>query len=75
MEKYGQHQKNRGYNGTVAARNLYMLKKTLPTSVYVELGNIRNEKDQKRLILESNRQALANWFSEGIIKYETSNAD
>lgn len=74
-EKYGLHQKNRGYNGTVAARNLYMLKKTLPTSVYVELGNIRNEKDQKRLVLESNRQALANWFLEGVIKYETSVAD
>ena len=74
-EKYHQHQKNRGYNGTVAARNLYMLKKTLPTSVYVELGNIRNEKDQKRLVLESNRQALANWFSEGVLKYESSVTD
>ena len=74
-EKYGLHQKNRGYNGTVASRNLYMLKKTLPTSVYIELGNIRNEKDQKRLVLETNRQALANWFLEGVIKYETSVSD
>ena len=74
-EKYGLHQKNRGYSGTVAARSLYMLKKTLPTSVYIELGNIRNEKDQKRLLLESNRQALANWFLDGVIKYETSFSD
>lgn len=71
-QKYGIHQRNRGYKGTVEARNLYMLKKTLPTSVYVELGNIRNDLDQKRFILESNRQAIANWFTEGVIKYEQS---
>ncbi|MDN5211144.1 N-acetylmuramoyl-L-alanine amidase [Fulvivirgaceae bacterium BMA12] len=74
-EKYGLHQKNRGYNGTVVTRNLYMLKKTLPTSVYIELGNIRNKMDQKRFVLETNRQALANWFMEGVIKYETSVSD
>ncbi len=65
-KKYGVHQKNRGYDGNVQTRNLYMLKKTLPTTVYMELGNIRNEKDQRRFVLESNRQAIANWLLEGI---------
>lgn len=31
------------------------------------LRNIRNFRDQQRFILESNRQALANWLAEGIL--------
>ncbi len=68
--KYNQYQKNRGYSGYVRIRNLYVLSKTLPTSVYIELGNIQNKKDQKRLVLESNRQAIANWLGEGLTTYE-----
>ncbi len=71
-KQYGIHQKNRGYKGTVASRNLYMLNKTLPTTVYIELGNIRNGLDQKRFLLASNRQAIANWFTDGILNYELS---
>ncbi|MCB2218898.1 MAG: N-acetylmuramoyl-L-alanine amidase [Bacteroidetes bacterium] len=67
-QKYDQHQKGRGYNGTVKARNLHMLRETYPVAVYAELGNIRNYKDQKRFIIEDNRQAVANWLLEGIMK-------
>ncbi|MCF8369671.1 MAG: N-acetylmuramoyl-L-alanine amidase [Bacteroidales bacterium] len=65
--KYNMHQKNRGYSGTVKARNLHMLRETYPVAVYAELGNIRNDRDQKRFIIEDNRQAVANWLCEGII--------
>lgn len=66
--KYDKHQPNRGFSGTVSARNLYVLKNANPPAVFLELGNLQNEKDRKRLILESNRQALAEWICQGIIK-------
>ncbi len=65
--KYEQHQRGRGYSGTVKARNLHMLRETHPVAVYAELGNIRNPLDQKRFILEDNRQAVANWLCEGLL--------
>jgi N-acetylmuramoyl-L-alanine amidase len=37
-------------------------------AVYVELANIRNDWDQQRLVLSSNRQAMANWIGEAILK-------
>jgi N-acetylmuramoyl-L-alanine amidase len=67
-EKYNHHQKNRGYYGTVKARNLHMLRKVIPTSVFIELGNIRNSADQKRFIVKENRQAVANWLCEGLLE-------
>ena len=66
-KKYEEHQSGRGYKGTVTARNLHMLRETKPTSIYIELGNITNPKDQKRIIWTNNRQALANWLYEGIV--------
>lgn len=66
--KYGKHQPNRGFNGTVSGRNLYVLSHTTPASVFVELGNIQNTFDQRRLVINSNRQALAKWLMEGFIK-------
>lgn len=65
--KYERHQPGRGFTGTVDARNLYVLRHTVPTSVFVELGNIQNQHDQRRIILNNNRQALANWLCEGFI--------
>lgn len=65
--KYSQHQPSRGYSGVVHSRNLYVLRKTYPATVFVELGNIRNYRDQQRFILEDNRQALANWLYEGLL--------
>lgn len=67
QQKYDYYQKGRGYKGYVDKRGLYMLRKTIPTSVYVELANIRNKSDHKRLIFKENRQALANWLYEGLI--------
>ncbi|PWD99795.1 N-acetylmuramoyl-L-alanine amidase family protein [Marinilabilia rubra] len=66
-KNYAKHQPLRGFSGTVTDRNLYMLRKTNPVTLFVELGNIRNFRDQQRFIVENNRQALANWLSEGII--------
>lgn len=68
QQNYQKHQPRRGFSGTVSDRNLYMLRRTNPVAVFIELGNIRNFRDQQRFILESNRQALANWLAEGILK-------
>lgn len=66
--KYGRHQPNRGFRGTVSERNLYVLRNTTPVGVFLELGNIQNARDQQRLVIPDNRQALANWIAEGIVK-------
>lgn len=66
-QKYRKHQPNRGFSGTVSARNLYVLRNTSPVAVFLELGNIQNKKDLQRLILADNRQALANWICEGMV--------
>ncbi|MBM2813515.1 MAG: N-acetylmuramoyl-L-alanine amidase [Ignavibacteria bacterium] len=67
-DKYKMNQPGRGYTGNVTPRNLYMLRGTLPTAVYIELGNIKNEKDQQRLIEKNNRQAIANWLCAGLLR-------
>lgn len=67
-EKYRKHQPGRGYHGTVSDRNLYVVANTLPVSVYIELGNIHHNRDQKRIVSPENRQALANWMTEALIK-------
>ncbi len=64
--KYNRHQPGRGFDGTVSSRNLFVLKHTVPVAVFLEVGNIQNERDQKRLVIANNRQALANWIAEGI---------
>ena len=45
-----------------------MLRETKATSVYIELANIRNTYDQQRIIIENNRQLLADWLLEGLMK-------
>jgi N-acetylmuramoyl-L-alanine amidase len=67
-EKYDKHQPGRGYNGTVSARALYMLRNSYPVASFIELGNIHHERDVKRLIVVQNRQALAEWLAQGLIK-------
>lgn len=66
-EKYKLHQPSRGFSGTVSSRNLYELKYTHPVSVFIELGNIQNTRDQQRFVIETNRQALALWLAEGLL--------
>lgn len=65
--KYAQHQANRGYNGSIKSnRNLYVVRNTHPPAILVELGNIKNTNDQKRIMLSGNRQALAEWMADGL---------
>ena len=68
QKKYDKYQAGRGYKGTVKSRGLYVINYTQPTTVFVELANIRNKNDHKRILLESNRQAVANWLFEGLTK-------
>lgn len=63
---YKKVNKKRGYNGTVTARDLHMLRETKVTAAYIEMGNIKHPTDQKRLFLASNRQLIADWLFEGM---------
>ncbi len=66
--RYASVQPGRGYHGTVAFRNLYVLRRSRPVATAVELGNIRNPRDQRRLTQAGNRQALAEWLVEGLLQ-------
>lgn len=67
-KKYQRYQPGRGYKGFVDSRDLHMLRKCKPTTVYIELGNIQNVKNQQRLLDKENRQLIADWLLEGIQK-------
>lgn len=66
--KYNKYQAGRGYKGTVKTRGLYVINFTQPTTLFVELANIRNINDHKRILMKENRQAVANWLFEGLTK-------
>lgn len=67
-KKYKKYQPNRTYTGTFEDRtSLYLVKKTHPAMTFIEIGNIRNKKDQRRILDPDNRQALAKWISEGVL--------
>ncbi|MBN1651665.1 MAG: N-acetylmuramoyl-L-alanine amidase [Bacteroidales bacterium] len=67
-KNYNKYQPNRAFEGITKSRNgLYMLKYTHPVTTFLELGNIQNPKDQIRFIKSSNRQAIADWLTEGCI--------
>ncbi len=67
-KKYKKYQPNRTYTGTFQDRtSLYLVKKTHPAMTFIEIGNIRNKKDQRRILEPDNRQALAKWISEGVL--------
>ncbi|HZL11325.1 MAG TPA: N-acetylmuramoyl-L-alanine amidase [Prolixibacteraceae bacterium] len=65
-EKYALHQPNRGYTGSVSVRNLYVIRNSYPPAVFIELANINHTRDQQRLIIPDNRQAVSNWLKEGL---------
>jgi len=68
QKKYKKYQPNRTYSGTFEDRtSLYLVKKTHPAMTFIEIGNIRNKKDQRRILDPDNRQALAKWISEGVL--------
>ena len=72
-EQYQKFQPGRGFTGTVSSRELFVLNNSTPVCLFAELGNIRNSFDQRRFLLSSNRQALANWMCLGFIAdYEKS---
>lgn len=68
-QKYDAKQKGRGYTGEVKARDLWMIRESKPPIVFIELGNITNEFDRKRLLIPDNRQAIANWFAQGLMNH------
>lgn len=67
-DKYAKYRPGRNYSGTVSPRGLYVLRHTDPPAVYIELANIKNPEDRKRILPRENRQALANWIFEGLTK-------
>ncbi|MGS0526214.1 N-acetylmuramoyl-L-alanine amidase family protein [Zobellia nedashkovskayae] len=68
QKKYKKYQPNRTYSGTFEDRtSLYLVKKTHPAMTFIEVGNIKNKKDQRRILEPENRQALAKWISEGVL--------
>jgi N-acetylmuramoyl-L-alanine amidase len=67
-KKYAAYQPNRGYSGNISERDLYVIQKTLVPAVFIELGNINHTRDQQRLIIPGNRQAIANWLRDGLIE-------
>ncbi|GAB3238261.1 N-acetylmuramoyl-L-alanine amidase [Hymenobacter seoulensis] len=67
-ERYRRAQPNRPYSGNVSERGtLFEVRNSLAPAVFMELGNIRNQKDQRRFVVADNRQALANWIYEGLL--------
>lgn len=67
-EKYEKYQKGRNYKGHLHERGIYVLRKTNPPAVLIELGNIKNTYNHKRILPATNRQALANWIFDGLTK-------
>ncbi|WP_373518071.1 N-acetylmuramoyl-L-alanine amidase [Pricia sp.] len=68
QKNYRKYQPNRVYSGTFEDRtSLYLVKKTHPAMTFIEVGNIRNKKDQRRILVPENREALAKWISEGVL--------
>jgi N-acetylmuramoyl-L-alanine amidase len=67
-EKYAAAQPGRGYEGSISSRNLYILNHTTPVVTFIELGNIQHKRDQQRILVPDNRQAVANWLSDGFLK-------
>jgi N-acetylmuramoyl-L-alanine amidase len=64
---YSKYRKGRGYAGTVSPRDLHMLRECKVPSAYIELGNIRHQTDQQRILLPQNRQLLADWLFHGLV--------
>jgi N-acetylmuramoyl-L-alanine amidase len=67
--KYNYFQAARSYTGRVIPRELFMLMNLKPLAVYFELANIRNIDDQKRIILPQNRELLAKWIADGLMRH------
>ncbi|MDR2622110.1 MAG: N-acetylmuramoyl-L-alanine amidase [Dysgonamonadaceae bacterium] len=67
-DRYAKVQPGRGFSGTISTRNLAVMRNAEPVSIFMELANMQNTFDQRRYILDDNRQALANWMTLGFIQ-------
>lgn len=68
-EKYARYQPNRKYHGTIEPRSsLYIIKYSKAPTVYVEIGNLKNTRDQRRILDWENRDAIAKWIADGVVK-------
>lgn len=68
QKNYRKFQPHRKYTGSFSDRSgLYLVRNTMPAMAYIEIGNLKNKKDQRRILEPTNRQALAKWIAEGII--------
>lgn len=67
-EKYQTYRKTLEYNGTVSSRPLYVVRHSNPEPIFIELANIHNAEDRKRILFPKNRQLLADWITEGFLK-------
>lgn len=67
-KKYAVNRKSGDYHGVVTPRDLHMVREVKPTPVFIEVGNIQNPNDQKRILYPGNRQALADWLEEGLMR-------
>ncbi|GAB3769851.1 hypothetical protein GCM10028818_06690 [Spirosoma horti] len=65
---YKRYRPARPYMGRVSSRgSLYVIRNSQAPTVFIELGNIQNQLDQRRFLLAENRQALANWLCQGMV--------
>ncbi|MEM7478354.1 MAG: hypothetical protein AAF483_25510, partial [Planctomycetota bacterium] len=62
-------------SGHLDKRSLYILMNTLPPATLIELANIKNKSDHRRILLSENRQALANWIFEGLYDHAISESN
>ncbi len=67
-EKYEVYRKEEKYNGTVTSRPLYVVRNSDPEPIFIELANIHNPEDRKRILFSKNRQLIADWITEGFLK-------
>jgi len=68
-DKYKVYRASKTYHGTVTGRDLHMLREVEAPAVYIELGNIKHSRDQQRIVIDRNRQLLADWLLEGLMKW------
>ncbi|HEX5626356.1 MAG TPA: N-acetylmuramoyl-L-alanine amidase [Saprospiraceae bacterium] len=66
-QKYQQYRKDEEYTGTVSSRPLYVVRHSDPEPIFIELANIHNPEDRKRILFPKNRQLLADWITEGFL--------
>lgn len=67
QSKYAMYRKGGSYSGDISERDLHTLREVIPTPIFIELANIQNKFDQQRILLPENRQALADWLTEGLL--------